>query len=234
MSKRYFLFISLALFASTLLAPATQACARYQTNTDTKTIIKKTAYNGKVKLALAGSSASNQSSNLWFRKLWYFQRPNVEKPKTTSPVPNPNPPVSDPQPAATNNVQEETEKLASRVLSLINQYRNSIGLDSLRQNAVIDSQASGHSEKMASGKTAFGHDGFSSRVSAIKNSIGGSAFAENVAYNKGYSDPAKTAVDGWLKSPGHKANIEGNYALTGIGVSKSKDNSYYFTQIFMR
>lgn len=57
--------------------------------------------------------------------------------------------------------------------------------------------------------------------------------AENVTYNQGFSDPVTQAVDGWLKSTGHRQNIEGNFTLTGIGLAKNSSNEYYFTQIFV-
>jgi uncharacterized protein YkwD len=57
--------------------------------------------------------------------------------------------------------------------------------------------------------------------------------AENVASNNGFPDPATTAVQGWLKSPGHLTNIENaTYNQTGVGVSRNKEGSYYFTQLF--
>ena len=68
---------------------------------------------------------------------------------------------------------------------------------------------------------------------AIAKAIAYSAAAENVAYNSGYSDPATQAVQGWLKSTGHRQNLEGNYNLTGIGIAKNAKGEYYFTQIFI-
>ena len=49
----------------------------------------------------------------------------------------------------------------------------------------------------------------------------------------GYQDPVSTAVDGWIKSDGHRQNMEGNYNLTGIGVAMNPQGEYYFTQIFI-
>jgi uncharacterized protein YkwD len=60
---------------------------------------------------------------------------------------------------------------------------------------------------------------------------GTNAVAENVAFG---SSTAKEVVDGWLNSPGHKKNIEGNYKLTGIGVARDQQAKLYFTQIFAR
>jgi uncharacterized protein YkwD len=45
---------------------------------------------------------------------------------------------------------------------------------------------------------------------------------------------AREVVDGWLNSPGHRRNIEGDFRLTGIGIAKRSDGMVYFTQIFIR
>ncbi len=86
---------------------------------------------------------------------------------------------------------------------------------------------------MASGKVPFSHQGFEQRVSIIRRQIPYQAAAENVAFNQGYSNPAEQAVEGWIKSDGHRVNIEGQYNLTGIGIVKNAKNEYYFTQLFI-
>lgn len=94
------------------------------------------------------------------------------------------------------------------------------------------SEAAKHSNAMASRSTGFGHKGFEIRVTNISRQIGPvSAAAENVAYGK---LTAQQVVNGWLKSPGHKKNIDGNYSLTGIGVAKDNKGIIFFTQIFLR
>ncbi|MEH1864016.1 MAG: CAP domain-containing protein [Nostoc sp.] len=126
----------------------------------------------------------------------------------------------------------DTTALEQSVFNQINNYRTSQGLAKLTRNAAIDNQARIHSQNMASGKVPFGHTGFSERIKAI--GIPYRAAGENVAYNQGYSDPATIAVQGWLKSPGHLANIKGNYDKTGIGVASNSKGAIYFTQIFLR
>ncbi|WP_414572370.1 CAP domain-containing protein [Nostoc sp. CCY 9925] len=125
-----------------------------------------------------------------------------------------------------------TAAIEQSVFTQINNYRSSKGLPKLTRNSAIDNQARIHSQNMASGKVAFGHTGFQERLKAIRISYRGAA--ENVAYNQGYSDPATQAVQGWLKSPGHLANIIGNYNLTGVGVASNSKGQIYFTQIFLR
>lgn len=123
-------------------------------------------------------------------------------------------------------------KLEDDILILINKYRKSKGLPALTDNLVIQQEARRHSMAMASKRIEFGHDGFNIRSKIITSKVPGTnAVAENVAYG---SQTAKEVVDGWINSPGHKKNIEGNYKLTGIGVARGEDSRLYFTQIFAR
>jgi uncharacterized protein YkwD len=98
-------------------------------------------------------------------------------------------------------------------------------------NSIESQLAEKHSRDMATGKVKFGHDGFNSRAKTIQKALGSIEIGENVA-----SGPmtAREVVDGWLKSPGHKKNIEGNFTLTGIGYAHNKKGDIYFTQIFSR
>ncbi len=84
---------------------------------------------------------------------------------------------------------------------------------------------------MAEGKTKFGHDGFEKRAKAIQKELGSVEVGENVAEGQ---MSAREVVDGWLNSPGHKRNIEGNFTLTGIGYATNKKGNIYFTEIFSR
>lgn len=131
--------------------------------------------------------------------------------------------------ASTTNSVDAIEKAVS---NQVNQYRASKGLSPLTVNTRMSEQARIHSQNMASGKVAFSHQGFQQRVTAV--AIGYSSAAENVAYNQGYNDPATQAVQGWIKSSGHRQNMEGNFNLTGIGVATNAKGQYYFTQIFIR
>lgn len=116
----------------------------------------------------------------------------------------------------------------------INQHRQSIGKTALVWNDTIAVICRQHSENMQNGSVPFGHDGFQIRFDSLKSQlIRVTGAGENVHYNKNVDDPVKTAVDGWLNSPPHKKNIEGDFNLSAIGVSKNGD-TYYFTQIFIK
>lgn len=127
---------------------------------------------------------------------------------------------------------ESPSTVVSGIFRYVNEHRQSIGLQPLKINEEANRQAYIHSKNMATGKTAFSHDGFEQRIAAIKKTTGWiTASAENVAYGK---LSAKEVVKGWLNSPGHKKNIEGNYLYTGIGIYQDRKGITYFTQIFFR
>jgi uncharacterized protein YkwD len=128
----------------------------------------------------------------------------------------------------------ELRKLERRVHQMVNNYRLSKKLPPLTTNEIIAQQARSHSDALARKRLPFGHDGFDKRVKRISNFLHYTVAAENVAYNKGYTDSAKNAVQCWLRSATHRENIKGNYKLTGIGVARNAQGIYYFTQIFWR
>jgi len=122
--------------------------------------------------------------------------------------------------------------LNTDILTLINQHRKTLGLSELQALNVANAEAQQHSVDMVKGTTPFGHDGFESRVADIRKVTGFiSGAAENVAYG---NLTAAEVIDGWLHSPGHKKNIEGNYNLTGIGTVQREDGVIFFTQIFIK
>jgi uncharacterized protein YkwD len=136
------------------------------------------------------------------------------------------------QPQEKNPNEEKALTLVEQqVFDQINRYRTGQGLSALVIDERIVSQARKHSRDMAQGVSTFSHNGFNDRIAAT--GISYLSAAENIAYNQGYSDPATTAVNGWLKSPGHLQNIRGNFNFTGIGVVKNEDGVNYFTQLFM-
>lgn len=121
--------------------------------------------------------------------------------------------------------------LETKIFKLVNDHRLSIGRAALVWNDLLAGEARTHSREMADGKVPFGHDGFNDRIARINESIPWSAVAENVSL----SGSAEDAVNAWLKSADHKANIEKDYDLTGVGVAKGTSGSvYYFTQMFLK
>ncbi|WP_298627128.1 CAP domain-containing protein [uncultured Legionella sp.] len=122
--------------------------------------------------------------------------------------------------------------IQNAILFYINEYRQQHGLTPLKMDNRIVKEAKQHSMDMATHKMGFGHKYFHQRIDRLHSQIKDSnAGAENVAYN--YKD-AQDVVKNWLRSPGHKRNIDGNYNLTGIGIARDKHGKIYFTQIFLK
>ena len=122
--------------------------------------------------------------------------------------------------------------MEQEILLYVNADRKQQGLAPLTLNETESAIAAKHSHNMATGKVALGHDGLSARAKAIGKALGGiQAVGENVASGQ---MTAREVVDGWLHSPGHKRNIEGDFTLTGIGYARDRKGMIYFTQIFSK
>lgn len=76
------------------------------------------------------------------------------------------------------------------------------------------------------------HDGSTERFSRMRHSFGVLGAAENVAVACGHGDrSAGVLYRGWLESEGHRANLEGDFDLSGLGVASDGD-CVYATQLF--
>lgn len=115
--------------------------------------------------------------------------------------------------------------------SLINEYRQSIGLNSLETVAHVSYKSEEHNTYMIDNGVV-NHDFFSERAANIKQVLGAVNVSENVAYN--YITP-EGALHAWLQSPSHKATIEGNFTHFGVSVSVDPETGRkYYTNIFIR
>jgi uncharacterized protein YkwD len=120
------------------------------------------------------------------------------------------------------------------VLSRVNRYRKSEGLPALAPDARIAEIARGHSREMAGGRTGFGHGGFKGRTRAVASRVPYKRVAENVSrHNRDPLEIPSVAVERWVHSRGHRRNIEGPFAVTGIGAALGPDGAVYLTQLFV-
>jgi len=134
-----------------------------------------------------------------------------------------------PAPATT-----EYRDLEQSVVRLVNAYRVRRHLRSLVADTALARIARDHSVEMAARRVSFGHDGFDDRAKEAERRFDYSEIAENVALNDyPRSRTVTVAVDGWLGSPHHRENIEGNFDRTGVGVARARDGTWYYTQIFI-
>ncbi len=123
-----------------------------------------------------------------------------------------------------------------KVFEGINQVRKQRGLQPVREAPDLKSPAREQSKYMAVANRITHRDGRGrgpgERLDAC--GIDWVRYGENVGLIKGYADPADRAVQAWLRSPGHAANIL-NPSLTesAVGVAVAADGTYFLTQVFV-
>jgi len=115
-------------------------------------------------------------------------------------------------------------------MTLINAYRVSIGLNQLKEINHISYKSEEHVEYMIINNVV-NHNDFVSRSENIMEILGAKSVSENIAYN--FNSP-QAALDAWLKSASHKANIEGNFTHFGISIRQNADGKKYYTNIFAK
>ena len=114
---------------------------------------------------------------------------------------------------------------------IINQYRVSIGKNQLEIVNHISYKSQEHNTYMIDNNVV-NHDYFESRANNIIQVLGAVKVGENIAYN--YSTP-NSALIAWLNSPGHKANLDGDYTHFGISISVNPTTGKkYYTNMFMK
>ena len=122
----------------------------------------------------------------------------------------------------------ETE---AKLVTLINDYRISQGLNALQVINHISYKSQEHNEYMIDNNVV-NHDYFEQRSNNIIQVLGAERVGENIAYN--YLT-AESAMQAWLNSPGHKANVLGDYTHLGISVTVSPETGRkYYTNMFMK
>lgn len=137
---------------------------------------------------------------------------------------------------------ETVSEVESKIFTLINTERTSRGLEALTRRSDLDQVARRHSEDMRD-RDFFSHenpDGQNSSARITAAGITWSATGENIAYSMGQSTGrAENAVEGWMNSAGHKANIldenDLGFTQTGVGVSFEESTlTYHYTQVFIK
>lgn len=127
---------------------------------------------------------------------------------------------------------------AQAVVDLVNAERASAGCAPLQVNLKLAAAAQGHSEDMAI-NDFFDHVGSNGSTVGQRIAAQGysySTWAENIAAGYG---TAAAAVDGWMTSDGHRANIQNcNLQETGVGYFYLQNDTgnvnygRYWTQVF--
>ena len=118
-----------------------------------------------------------------------------------------------------------------KLVDLINQHRTAMGLNDLEVINHISYKSEEHNIYMID-KHVVNHDYFQQRAENLVEVLGAERVGENVAYNY---QTAESVLAAWLNSPGHKANIEGDYTHFGISVTVDETTGKkYYTNMFMK
>lgn len=142
-----------------------------------------------------------------------------------------------------------TGKIEQQIHRLVNDYRKSRQLTTLELDEEVSRLARDHCQSLSripgdpikalseiivekGEQIERAHQGSADRSNYCFKKLGRTYFSENVFYISGGSNIASDATKGWIKSPGHHANmINSSGRRTGIGVYASS-KGFYCTQLF--
>ena len=134
--------------------------------------------------------------------------------------------ITAPITSTSNRPSDSTREAA--ILQLVNDYRDSLGINTLRTTTLSQNQALDHTNYMVD-KRLMSHDNFYKRSDYLKYK-GASSVSENVG--KGYKT-AQGVFNGWLNSARHKAGMESDATHTSIVSIKDVNGIWYDTQLFI-
>jgi uncharacterized protein YkwD len=129
-----------------------------------------------------------------------------------------------------DEVEIEAKTIEIETLELINEYRLSKGLIALEDMSIVKSVAYSHTDYMLE-NNEISHDYFFKRSEYLKEHTGAERVSENVAY--GYST-ARTLVNAWIESDGHRVNMEGDFTNFDISAEQNENGRWYYTNIFIK
>ncbi len=130
-----------------------------------------------------------------------------------------------------NETKFEYTDIELEILDLINNYRATKGLQSLKRLDIISSIALTHTNYMVK-KGEANHDNFPQRHENLVLNAAAKSVGENVAY--GFSS-ANSVVNAWISSESHRKIIENeSYTHFGISTEQNSEGRYFFTQLFIK
>ncbi|MEZ5346035.1 MAG: CAP domain-containing protein [Pyrinomonadaceae bacterium] len=135
------------------------------------------------------------------------------------------------------NLESDDYELEKTTFNFINDKRAEIGLAKLTWSDETAKLAREHSQNMAR-NDFFSHIGLNGRMvdqRAIDFGLDGwKSIGENIAFCQGFSNPEEFVVQRWMLSDGHRKNLLNKmWKESGIGIAKTDEGKYYFTQIFI-
>jgi len=128
-------------------------------------------------------------------------------------------------------------ELERETAEAVNRVRVGRGLRAMETQPELSEVARGHSLDMAR-RGYFSHESPEGRDLGWRLRSAGLEYhqvAENISKIRGFESPVQAAVEGWMKSRGHRDNIlTPEFELSGVGVAVDEDGVVYFTQLFLR
>ncbi len=132
------------------------------------------------------------------------------------------------------DAQESTaDETCEKVLERINDYRAENGLEPLTLDETLMKAAQTRGEELISSYSHTRPDGTKWHTVLSEVSFSYRSAGENIAWNEGTLRTAKFTVNAWIDSPGHRANILGDYEITGICCVHSGGKAYW-VQLFAK
>lgn len=139
--------------------------------------------------------------------------------------------------SANKSTSAEAGRLEREVFDLLNAERRVQGLRELEWNEGVAAVARLHSRNMAKEKffSHRGSDGSMVDNRADRLGLGAwNSIGENIAFLRGFENPAAIAVAKWIESTAHRKNLLGpNWTESAVGVVITSDGRYYLTQVFL-
>ena len=130
-----------------------------------------------------------------------------------------------------NEIKTEYATMELEIIDLINEYRNSLGMQALETLNMISSVALTQSSHTIT-NYEMNHDGFTKQQESSMGLTNAKWTGEIVVV--GFSS-ATGAINAILKNEDHRAIIENEtYTHVGISIEQNRQGMNYFTQIFIK
>jgi uncharacterized protein YkwD len=132
---------------------------------------------------------------------------------------------------------DQANPIERRVFEKTNLERLRNGLPPFTWDGDLSRMARSHSENMARTGYIAHQTPEGSRLRERARAVGIAHYTvlgENIAYNLGYDDPGGFAVERWMLSPKHRANIlYTGFKAMAVGTFVAADGSVFLTQTFI-
>ncbi|PKB00355.1 Cysteine-rich secretory protein family protein [Flavobacteriaceae bacterium MAR_2009_75] len=120
--------------------------------------------------------------------------------------------------------------MEQEVIDVVNKYRTSIGLSSLKFSSIAYNHAISHNDYMVS-EGVISHDNFDLRASNLSLDANADFVSENLGMDFTNADDI---LEAWKNSPTHKKVMEGDFEYTAVSVTADQNGVFYFTQLFYK